>query len=81
MKKDCLCGVSDKCGIEYTINCPCRTCVVKSMCSQVCYERHLYGAKDFGVVPYSKEKFKEIPNKNWMYMKKNLFWWEDQNGR
>ena len=58
MEDKCICSVNSRCTIRNISNCPCKTCVVNSMCSDICYERHIYGAEDLNYEPVSEKAFK-----------------------
>lgn len=45
--------------------CPCRKCLVKATCAELCYERHLTGANNLNLKPLTEEEFKSL-GRRWL---------------
>jgi len=63
MKNPCEnCIGKNGCILSNWKDCPCRTCILSMICSQVCYERYVYGAKNLGFSDkyLSEENFENV---------------------
>lgn len=40
--------------------CTCRKCIVKMICSQMCYPRHVDGANNLKISPLKEEDFNKL---------------------
>ncbi|MFW9872206.1 MAG: hypothetical protein ACFFG0_03815 [Candidatus Thorarchaeota archaeon] len=59
-EKECYgCNFPNSCIVK-SKNCMCKTCLVKIICYNFCYERHLHEARGLKLEPLSREHYTQI---------------------